>query len=46
MDKNEWLAIGYEKGIIDELPETEQVFFETVYNSWFMTKVNQTPTVG
>lgn len=41
MDKNEWLAIGYEKGIIDELPETEQVFFETVYNSWFMTKVNR-----
>lgn len=26
MDKNEWLAIGYEKGIIDELPETEQVY--------------------
>lgn len=41
MNKEEWLAIGYDKGIIEELPETEQVAFEVVYKNWFMTKINR-----
>lgn len=41
MDKDEWLAIGYDKGIIDELPETEHVAFATVYKNWFLTKINR-----
>lgn len=37
---SEWLAIGYEKGLIDELPQEEYVYFNDVYVSWFKAKMN------
>lgn len=41
MLKDEWLAIGYEKGLIDDVSENEWVTFETVYRAWFKTKINR-----
>ncbi len=41
MNKEEWLAIGYDKGIIEDLPESEHVSFTMVYQNWFMTKIHR-----
>lgn len=41
MLKEEWLSIGYEKGIIEDISLEEQVSFETAYRKWFKTKINQ-----
>lgn len=40
MTSNEWLSIGYDKGIIDDVPDTEQVTFIEVYKRWFLLKMN------
>lgn len=39
MLREEWLQIGYDKGIIDDIPESEFVNFETVYKMWFKSKM-------
>lgn len=41
MLKDEWLAIGYEKGLIDDVSENEWVSFSDVYKAWFMMKMNR-----
>ena len=41
MLKDEWLSIGYEKGLIDDISESEWVSFETAYKAWFKTKINR-----
>lgn len=41
MYAEEWLAIGYEKGLIEEVKREDWVLFETVYMSWFKTKINR-----
>lgn len=41
MLREEWLAIGYEKGLIEDISTEEQVSFETAYHKWFKTKINQ-----
>lgn len=41
MLKEEWLSIGYEKGIIEDISPSEQVTFETAYKAWFKTKINR-----
>lgn len=41
MLKEEWLSIGYEKGLIDDISEGEWVSFETAYKAWFKTKINR-----
>lgn len=41
MLKDEWLSIGYEKGLIDDISEAEQVTFESAYHAWFKTKINR-----
>lgn len=38
MNKQEWLDIGYQKGIID-LEECEQVVFSKAYSEWFKMKM-------
>lgn len=40
MLENEWLTIGYEKGIITDVPIDKQVSFKKCYDGWFITKVN------
>lgn len=40
MQENEWMQIGYEKGIITDVPADKQVRFKTAYDGWFITKVN------
>lgn len=40
MLENEWLTIGYEKGIITDVPADKQVSFKLVYDGWFLTKIN------
>ena len=40
MLENEWLAIGYEKGIITDVPADKQVIFKLCYDGWFLTKIN------
>lgn len=37
---NEWLEIGYDKGIIDEIPVDSYVSFATAYTKWFSSKMN------
>lgn len=37
----EWMEIGYEKGLIEDVKEEEWVLFSTVYVSWFKTKINR-----
>lgn len=41
MLKEEWLSIGYEKGLIDDISESEWVSFESAYKAWFKTKINR-----
>lgn len=41
MLKEEWLSIGYEKGLIDDISVSEMVPFCDVYKAWFMTKINR-----
>ena len=41
MLKEEWLSIGYEKGLIDDVEESEQVPFSDVYRAWFKMKINR-----
>ena len=41
MLRDEWLAIGYEKGLIEDITDKEQVSFETAYYAWFKTKINR-----
>lgn len=41
MLKDEWLSIGYEKGLIDEVSPEEWLTFEEVYKRWFLTKVKR-----
>lgn len=41
MLKEEWLSIGYEKGLIDDITESEKVPFSDVYRAWFKSKINQ-----
>jgi len=41
MLKEEWLSIGYEKGLIDDVSENEWVTFSEVYKAWFKTKINR-----
>lgn len=41
MLKEEWLAIGYEKGLIEDISPSEQVSFESAYKAWFKTKINR-----
>ena len=40
MLESQWLAIGYEKGIITDVPLDKQVLFKDVYNGWFRVKIN------
>ena len=40
MQENEWLQIGYEKGIITDVPHDKQVSFKLCYDGWFLTKIN------
>lgn len=37
---NEWLEIGYDKGIIDEVPVDSYVSFASAYSKWFFSKMN------
>ncbi len=39
MNKDEWLSIGYDKGIINDIPDCEQVLFKSVYEKWFLSKI-------
>jgi len=39
MCAEEWLQIGYDKGLIEDIPEKDWVSFEAVYTSWFKTKI-------
>lgn len=39
MNKDEWLSIGYDKGIITDIPDSEQVLFKSVYLKWFLSKI-------
>lgn len=39
MCAEEWLQIGYEKGLIEDIPEKDRISFEAVYRSWFKTKI-------
>ncbi len=39
MNREEWLSIGYDKGIISDIPDSEQVTFENVYHRWFLSKI-------
>lgn len=41
MLKEEWLSIGYEKGLIEEVSPSEWVSFDEVYKKWFLTKINR-----
>lgn len=41
MLREEWLSIGYEKGLIDDISVSEMVSFCDVYKAWFMTKINR-----
>lgn len=41
MLREEWLSIGYEKGLIDDISVSEMVPFCDVYKAWFMTKINR-----
>lgn len=36
----EWLEIGYDKGIIDEIPVDSYVSFASAYSKWFSSKMN------
>lgn len=46
MTENEWLSIGYDKGIIDINPE-EEITFNDAYKKWFCMKMgfNRPPTM-
>lgn len=39
MTSDEWLSIGYDKGIIEDVPSAEQVTFIEVYKRWFLLKM-------
>lgn len=39
MTSNEWLSIGYDKGIIEDIPDTEHVSFYAAYRKWFLLKM-------
>ncbi|MCM1440010.1 MAG: site-specific integrase [Roseburia sp.] len=39
MTSNEWLSIGYDKGIIEDIPDNEQVSFYAAYRKWFLYKM-------
>ena len=39
MQLNEWLEIGYSKGIIDEVPTDSMIPFCDVYHKWFCSKM-------
>lgn len=40
MLERDWLQIGYEKGIIDEIKLEEAVTFKEAYKIWFKSKIN------
>ena len=41
MTKEEWLAIGYDKRIIEDLPDESCVSFMAVYKQWFVMKMHK-----
>lgn len=41
MTRDEWLSIGYEKLIIEDVPLQESMTFYTVYSRWFKMKMHK-----
>lgn len=41
MTRDEWLSIGYEKGIIEDIPDCGTASFFTVYKQWFKMKMHK-----
>lgn len=41
MTRDEWLSIGYDKHIIEDVPEAECVLFSDVYKHWFIMKMHK-----
>lgn len=39
MTSQEWLDLGYDKGIIEDVPVSDAVLFSDVYKKWFMYKM-------
>ena len=40
MLESQWLAMGYQNGIIEDVPLDNQVIFKNVYSAWFQVKIN------
>lgn len=40
MLESQWLAMGYQNGIIEDVPLDNQVIFKNVYTAWFHVKIN------
>lgn len=41
MTREEWLQIGYEKRLIDDVAESEMLSFRDAYKMWFKMKINR-----